>query len=63
MQNRQSKVGAAPPAVAEPLVERFAEIVRERGLPVATGRFGAHMAVELLNDGPVTIVLTDEGAA
>lgn len=57
---RPGFTGAAPPAMAEPLVERFAEIVRERGLPVATGRFGAHMAVELLNDGPVTIVLTDE---
>ena len=46
--------------MAEPLIERFAEIVRERGLTVATGRFGAHMAVELTNHGPVTIVLTDE---
>lgn len=60
---RPGFTGAAPPAVAEPLVERFAEIVRERGLTVATGRFGAHMAVDLTNDGPVTIVLTDEGAS
>jgi D-tyrosyl-tRNA(Tyr) deacylase len=48
---------AAPPSVAQPLVERFAALVAERGLRVATGRFGAHMAVELVNDGPVTIVL------
>ena len=60
---RPGFTGAALPAMAEPLVERFAEIVRERGLPVATGRFGAHMAVDLTNDGPVTIVLTDEGAS
>jgi D-tyrosyl-tRNA(Tyr) deacylase len=51
---------AAPPAVAEPLVERFAELVAERGLRVASGRFGAHMAVELVNDGPVTIVLSTD---
>ena len=57
---RPGFTGAAPPAVAEPLVERFAAIVRERGLHVETGRFGAHMAVDLTNDGPVTIVLTDE---
>ncbi|MFN8632627.1 MAG: D-aminoacyl-tRNA deacylase [Chloroflexota bacterium] len=54
---------AAPPAVAEPLVERFASLVRERGVTVQSGRFGAQMAVELVNDGPVTIVLTDEGTA
>jgi D-tyrosyl-tRNA(Tyr) deacylase len=52
---------AAPPAVAEPLVRRFAELVAGRGLSVATGRFGAHMAVELVNDGPVTIVLSSDG--
>jgi D-tyrosyl-tRNA(Tyr) deacylase len=43
--------------VAAPLVERFAEALRELGVPVETGVFGAHMAVELVNDGPVTIVL------
>jgi D-tyrosyl-tRNA(Tyr) deacylase len=52
---------AAPPAVAQPLVERFAALVAERGLRVATGSFGAHMAVELVNDGPVTIVLASDG--
>ena len=56
---RPGFTGAAPPAVAQPLVERFAELVAERGLRVATGRFGAHMAGELVNDGPVTIVLGD----
>ena len=60
---RPGFTGAAPPAVAEPLVERFAEIVRERGLTVATGRFGAMMDVALVNHGPVTIVLTDEPGA
>jgi len=55
--------GAAPPAIAEPLVERVAELIRERGLTVATGRFGALMDVELTNRGPVTIVLTDEASS
>jgi len=49
--------GAAPGEVAEPLVDAVAAALRERGLPVATGRFGADMAVELVNDGPVTLVL------
>jgi D-tyrosyl-tRNA(Tyr) deacylase len=59
---RPGFTGAAPPAIAEPLVERVAALIRERGLAVATGRFGAHMEVALVNDGPVTIVLTDEPA-
>lgn len=59
---RPGFTGAAPPAVAEPLVEQVAGLMRDRGLTVATGRFGAQMAVELVNDGPVTIVLTDEPA-
>jgi len=54
---RPSFTGAAPPAVAEPLYERFAAELRAVGLPVATGRFGADMRVELVNDGPVTFVL------
>ena len=58
---RPGFTGAAPPAVAEPLVARFADLLRECGFTVATGRFGAHMAVELVNDGPVTIVLSTEG--
>ncbi len=57
---RPSFLSAAPPAVAEPLVERFMDAVRARGLTVAGGRFGAHMQVELVNDGPVTIVLDTE---
>jgi D-aminoacyl-tRNA deacylase len=48
---------AAPPAVAEPLVERFAEELRARGVAVQCGRFGAEMQVELVNDGPFTLVL------
>ena len=56
---RPGFTGAAPPAVAEPLVERTAELLRQRGLKVATGRFGAMMDVELTNHGPVTIVLWD----
>jgi len=48
---------AAPPDIAAPLVEHFMDELRRRGLTVAGGRFGAHMAVELVNDGPVTIVL------
>ncbi|MBN9524360.1 D-tyrosyl-tRNA(Tyr) deacylase [bacterium] len=54
---RPSFTGAAPPALAEPLYERFAAELRAVGLPVATGRFGADMRVELVNDGPVTFVL------
>ena len=48
---------AAPGAVAEPLVDAVADALRGHGLPVATGRFGADMAVELVNDGPTTILL------
>jgi D-tyrosyl-tRNA(Tyr) deacylase len=54
---RPSFVQAAPPAIAEPLVDRFADGLRALGLPVETGRFGAEMQVELVNDGPVTIWL------
>lgn len=48
---------AAPGAVSEPLVDAFVVALRARGARVATGRFGADMAVELVNDGPVTILL------
>ena len=54
---RPSFVEAARPEVAEPLVERFAERLRDAGLRVEGGRFGAHMEVEMLNDGPVTLVI------
>ena len=57
---RPSFVQAAPPAIAEPLVDRFEDGLRALGLPVATGRFGAEMQVELVNDGPVTIWLDTE---
>jgi D-aminoacyl-tRNA deacylase len=54
---RPSFVSAAPPDIAEPLVERFAQGIRAEGVPVEMGVFGAHMEVALVNDGPVTIVL------
>lgn len=54
---RPSFAGAAGPELAEPLVEAFAAALREAGVRVATGRFGAKMAVELVNDGPVAIVI------
>jgi len=55
--NRPSFGGAARPELAEPLYEHFCATLRELGVPVETGVFGARMAVELENDGPVTIVL------
>jgi D-tyrosyl-tRNA(Tyr) deacylase len=54
---RPSFVTAAPPAQAEPLYDRFAEALRERGIPTETGSFGALMHVALVNDGPVTLIL------
>jgi len=54
---RPSFDGAAPPEVAEPLVERLVEALRAAGFHVETGRFGARMEVELVNDGPVTLLL------
>lgn len=48
---------AAPPELAAPLVDTFADALRAQGLEVALGRFGAHMQVALVNDGPVTIML------
>ena len=55
--NRPSFAHAAPPDLAEPLYERFCDALRELGITVATGEFGARMEVDLTNDGPVTIVL------
>lgn len=55
--NRPSFSAAAQPEEAEPLVELFCDELRALGVPVQTGVFGARMEVELLNDGPVTIVL------
>ena len=54
---RPSFIGAAPPAVAEPLYEAFVLALKMLGVAVATGRFAADMQVELVNDGPVTFVL------
>ena len=54
---RPSFTDAAPPEIASPLVEHFAELLRQSGAPTQTGAFGAHMLVELTNDGPVTILL------
>lgn len=54
---RPSFTDAALPEVAEPLVSRFVERLRGYGVPTQTGRFGAHMSVEIHNDGPVTIWL------
>jgi D-tyrosyl-tRNA(Tyr) deacylase len=54
---RPSFVGAARPEVAIPLYERFTEGLRALGVPVQTGIFGADMCVELVNEGPVTIII------
>ena len=53
---RPSFVDAAPPEIAVPLYEEFVNAVKALGVPVATGRFGAMMQVELVNDGPVTLI-------
>lgn len=54
---RPSFTGAALPDLASPLVDRFAVLLAEQGIPTQTGEFGAHMLVEIANDGPVTILL------
>jgi len=54
---RPSFIDAAPPPIAVPLYEAFINGVKALGLPVATGRFGADMQVELVNDGPVTLIV------
>lgn len=54
---RPSWSAAAPGPVAEPLVDALVTALRERGITVATGRFGADMRVELVNDGPTTLIL------
>jgi D-tyrosyl-tRNA(Tyr) deacylase len=55
--NRPSFARAARPALAEPLYEGFRAALRDEGIEVATGVFGARMQIELVNEGPVTIVL------
>jgi D-aminoacyl-tRNA deacylase len=57
--NRPSFSDAAPPDEAQPVYEAFAAALREQGVAVETGVFGARMQVELVNDGPVTIVIGD----
>ncbi|HYR09407.1 MAG TPA: D-aminoacyl-tRNA deacylase [Longimicrobium sp.] len=54
---RPSFIDAARPEIAIPLYERFVDLLRATGLPVGTGEFGAMMDVELVNDGPVTLIL------
>lgn len=54
---RPSFTQAAPPEKAAPLIDAFAEALRREGVPVQTGRFGAHMLVLIENDGPVTLIL------
>jgi D-tyrosyl-tRNA(Tyr) deacylase len=54
---RPSFTRAAPPTLAEQLYEAFVAAIDQHGVPVATGRFGTHMHVRLVNDGPVTILL------
>jgi D-aminoacyl-tRNA deacylase len=57
---RPSFTDAALPEIARPLVERFADLLREQGVLAQTGEFGAHMLVEIDNDGPVTILMERE---
>ena len=52
---RPSFTNAAKPEIASPLVDRFAELLEAQGVPTQVGEFGAHMLVEIANDGPVTI--------
>lgn len=57
---RPSWSAAAPGNVSEPLFDQFVEYLREAGLSVGTGVFGAYMEVELINDGPVTIIVDSD---
>ena len=59
---RPSFIAAAPPEIAERLYETFVAAIGVQGVPVATGRFRAMMEVELVNDGPVTLLLERDGA-
>ena len=58
---RPSFIEAAQPDIAIPLYEQFVNNLRTLGIPVATGRFGADMQVELVNDGPVTLIVDTPG--
>ena len=57
---RPSFIDAAPPEIAIPLYEAFVDAVRAHGIPTATGQFGTMMQVELVNDGPVTLIMERE---
>lgn len=59
---RPSFIAAAAPGTAEGLYQQFVELVRQRGVTVATGRFQTHMEVSLTNDGPVTILIESPSA-
>lgn len=59
---RPSFTEALPPAEAEPMYRRFLQLLAGSGLTVASGQFGAKMEVEIINDGPVTILLDDDAA-
>jgi len=59
-QRRPSFIAAAPPEQARKLYEEFSEALRSLGITVATGNFGAMMSVELVNEGPVTILLDSD---
>ena len=54
---RPSFIGAGDPVLSEKLFDRFLDLLSDTGVPVATGRFGAMMQVELVNDGPVTLII------
>ncbi|MEE4194871.1 MAG: D-aminoacyl-tRNA deacylase [Anaerolineae bacterium] len=55
--HRPSYVKAAPPEIASPLVDTFVALMNEAGVPTQSGVFGAHMVLDIVNDGPVTIVM------
>ncbi len=55
--HRPAFTDAAPPEIASPLCDQFVAALREAGIPTQTGEFGAHMVVDIQNDGPVTILL------
>jgi D-tyrosyl-tRNA(Tyr) deacylase len=57
---RPSFTRAAPPELAVPLYEHFVRRAQEKGLHVETGEFGAHMSVQLVNDGPVTVIVDSD---
>lgn len=59
---RPSFAAAARPEKAEPLYRRFVRRIESQGVPVRTGTFGAHMLVELVNDGPVTVIVDSDAA-